>query len=201
MVPLSKRKEQNLHRGNEDLVLLMRLLLSLKSEVFKIEIGKECYPHWQQLPTGAQLPGLAWVSALLWSRRRTSERRCIRPAHPAVRTQSPCSSWSPQHASVHRPQMPTEPPFRLSLAFKANRLQDFACMIGFIWSPLLAVLTKVLGSYKPSSEICLCLSNSVVFLYLCLISLSLPLPLCLSVSCLFLSLYISLSVQKFPNMK
>lgn len=106
-------KEQNLHRGNEDLVLLMRLLLSLNLKFLKLKLGKKNYPR-QQLPTGAQLPGLAWVSVLLWSRRRTSER-CIRPAHLATRTQSPCSSWSQEHASMHRPQMPSEPPFWLSL--------------------------------------------------------------------------------------
>lgn len=49
-------KEQNLHRGNEDLVLLMRLLLSLNLKFLKLKLGKKII-HGSSCPPGPSCQG------------------------------------------------------------------------------------------------------------------------------------------------
>lgn len=206
-------KEQNLHRRNEDLALLMRLLLSLNLKFLKLKLEKPVIYNGSSCPHGLSCQGWHELSALLWSRTRTSERRCIRPVHLAIRIQSPCSSWSPQHASLHRPQMPAEPPCRLSLAI--GLLKQTAWKTLHIWLASFGVLSwmswpkssghinhrnkttetkpKKVSSRDLSLSLQLCF-----FLYLCLSSLSFCLflfSLCLCLSSLSLSIYLFFSSE------
>lgn len=50
-------KEQNLHGGNEDLVLLMRLLLSLNLKFLKLKLEKKNVIHGSSCPLGSSYQG------------------------------------------------------------------------------------------------------------------------------------------------
>lgn len=144
-------KEQNLHRGNEDLALLIRLLLSLNLKFLKLKLEKPVIHNGSSCPLGPSCQG--WHECQHYSgperEHQIEDVSGLPTQQSGPRVHAQADPRSMLQCTGHKCPLNLLSAVSGYWAFKTNGLEDFAYMISFIWSPLLDVLTKVLGPYKP----------------------------------------------------
>lgn len=140
-------KEQNLHGGNEDLVLLMRLLLSLNLKFLKLKLEKKMLStaaaaHWVPVARGGMSVSVTLVQT---ENIREKMYQACPPGNQDPESMLkliPGACFSAQATNAHWTSFLAVSDY---WAFIANCLEDFAYMVSFIWNPLLECPDQSLG--------------------------------------------------------